>query len=484
MNYKLHSLVAATLAGSLLMGLGVNAMADSTFDLVQALVQKGVLTEEEAMPLMKGRENDISLADKKVEKAKSKVVLGDYINSITPTGDMRVRYETRESKGMGKSGADAKDYLGRGRYAWHLGLKTASDNDFFTEIRFASNSSSRSPNVDFAQFSTANSDGVNSKNGSALVDRAYIGWNAADWLTLIAGRQENQLYTTSLVWDGDVTPEGLTEKINYKIGNTDVFANLGQWYLKAKYDENTSNIAKNTQTTKIFPIQVGAHGQINDDSAYKVAATYYIYAGDKTTGPLGTFNPGNPASSNFGGATLAYGAPGTTGVNNLKVLEVPAEYNLMAGNLGMKVFGEYAHNFDADARAKNTGDVNLAKYGSEDNAFILGMAIGSAPDLKTWEKGAKAMKKRDWAARAWYQRVEAFALDANLIDSDIMNAQVNMQGVAARGDYMLADNAFVTLIGAHGTRINDNIGTGYSVDTSNIDTKTYNLLQADVTWRF
>ena len=55
MNYKLHSLVAATLAGSLLMGFGVNAMADSTFDLVQALVAKGVLTEEEAIPLMKGR---------------------------------------------------------------------------------------------------------------------------------------------------------------------------------------------------------------------------------------------------------------------------------------------------------------------------------------------------------------------------------------------------------------------------------------------
>lgn len=58
-------MVAATLAGSVLMSFGTSAMADSTFDLVQALVAKGVLTEEEALPLLKGRENDIQLADKK-----------------------------------------------------------------------------------------------------------------------------------------------------------------------------------------------------------------------------------------------------------------------------------------------------------------------------------------------------------------------------------------------------------------------------------
>ena len=82
MNYKLHSLVAATLTSSLLMGFGVNAMADSTFDLVQALVAKGVLTEEEAIPLMKGRENDIQLADKKVKKA-ARLTVSDAIDNAT-----------------------------------------------------------------------------------------------------------------------------------------------------------------------------------------------------------------------------------------------------------------------------------------------------------------------------------------------------------------------------------------------------------------
>ena len=59
MNFKLRSMAAAT-AGALLFGFGVNAMADTTDDLLNALITKGVLTEEEGALLLKGRdiEND------------------------------------------------------------------------------------------------------------------------------------------------------------------------------------------------------------------------------------------------------------------------------------------------------------------------------------------------------------------------------------------------------------------------------------------
>jgi phosphate-selective porin OprO/OprP len=58
MNIKLRKLVAATVAGTALMCFGINAMADGTFDLIQALIAKGVLTEEEGLALMKSTEND------------------------------------------------------------------------------------------------------------------------------------------------------------------------------------------------------------------------------------------------------------------------------------------------------------------------------------------------------------------------------------------------------------------------------------------
>lgn len=70
-SFKQCGLIAATLAGSIMMGFGSNAMADSTDDIVNALIAKGVLTEEEGALLMKGREGEKEAAAKKKDSAVS-----------------------------------------------------------------------------------------------------------------------------------------------------------------------------------------------------------------------------------------------------------------------------------------------------------------------------------------------------------------------------------------------------------------------------
>lgn len=86
-NIQLRRVVMAALTGSALLGFGSNAMADSTFDLIQALVDKGVLTEEEAMPLMKSRANDEKAAQKK-EKSFARVDAGSK-GLVVKSGDGR-----------------------------------------------------------------------------------------------------------------------------------------------------------------------------------------------------------------------------------------------------------------------------------------------------------------------------------------------------------------------------------------------------------
>lgn len=100
MTFKLKNLVAATLAGSMLMGFGANAMADSTTDIVNALVSKGVLTEEEGALLTKGRTGETEAAEAKKKTAvsgKSKNGIswetGDGQNSIALAG--RIQLDTR-----------------------------------------------------------------------------------------------------------------------------------------------------------------------------------------------------------------------------------------------------------------------------------------------------------------------------------------------------------------------------------------------------
>jgi phosphate-selective porin OprO/OprP len=71
MNFKLRSLVAVALTGSFLVGFSGNSMADSTDDILNALIAKGVLTEEEGALLMKGRTGEKEAAAAKKEIAVS-----------------------------------------------------------------------------------------------------------------------------------------------------------------------------------------------------------------------------------------------------------------------------------------------------------------------------------------------------------------------------------------------------------------------------
>jgi phosphate-selective porin OprO and OprP len=71
MNFKLNKLVATALASTFFLGFAGTALADSTDDIVNALMAKGILTEEEGALLMKGREGEKEAAAKKKESAVS-----------------------------------------------------------------------------------------------------------------------------------------------------------------------------------------------------------------------------------------------------------------------------------------------------------------------------------------------------------------------------------------------------------------------------
>jgi phosphate-selective porin len=89
MNIKLRNLVALALAGSFAFGYST-AQADSTVDIVNALISKGVLTEEEGALLVKGHDGEIEGQKKKEKKNwTSHVNIRGYVqNRVTVmTGD-------------------------------------------------------------------------------------------------------------------------------------------------------------------------------------------------------------------------------------------------------------------------------------------------------------------------------------------------------------------------------------------------------------
>lgn len=108
MNIKLRNLVAFALAGSFVFGYST-AQADSTVDIVNALISKGVLTEEEGALLIKGHDGEIEGQKKKEKKSwTNSIKLNGYVQNRVTTmtgGDEGVVLWPDPSVGDDDSGA-------------------------------------------------------------------------------------------------------------------------------------------------------------------------------------------------------------------------------------------------------------------------------------------------------------------------------------------------------------------------------------------
>jgi len=473
MNFKLRSLVAAAVAGSFMVGFGTNAMADSTTDIVNALVSKGVLTEEEGSLLTKGHEGEKAGQEKAMKKA-SKLKISDAIDNATVYGDIRVRAEERKGSGIYKTAGFSEDETrDRARYKLTLGVKTEAGK-WYTDLALAMGANGRSDNATFGKPATAN---INDKE-TLFVKRAMVGFKATDWLALEAGRMNNPLYTTPMVWDGDLTFEGLIEKAKFKLGDADVFLTAAQ----AEYQGDRKNFDRNaddTVTTEFFTFQGGAKLPINDSTSAKAALTYTTYSHNTATNK--PFSPGLGTQTASGGTLYSRNG---AGVNDLDIIEVPAEINFMASNnIGIRAFGDYVYNTSGNDRAKAAArvDGNVVNT-NDDTAWMLGVAVGSAKDLKAFE--GNKMAKGDWSARVWYQDVGAYAVDPNAVDSDFMDSRVNMKGVVFKAQYNIEDNVFVNFAAGRATRKDNNLGAGGAASDLALNLKDFDLYQLDLTYKF
>ena len=92
--------------------------------------------------------------------------------------------------------------------------------------------------------------------------------------------------------------------------------------------------------------------------------------------------------------------------------------------------------------------------------------------------------KRDWSINVFWQHAEQFALDPNLVDSDIFDSRLNMEGVAIQAGYALSDAVTFNLTYAYGEQINDRLGTGGIGDIGVNPLREYQIFQADLNFKF
>src|SRR6185295_3155546 len=95
-------------------------------------------------------------------------------------------------------------------------------------------------------------------------------------------------------------------------------------------------------------------------------------------------------------------------------------------------------------------------------------------------------RRHAWETRAFWQHVEQYALDPNLLDSDFFEGRGNMEGIYAAAAYGFTANFVGTIRYGNASRINHQLGTGGSnQDIPQMNPiQKYQIVQLDLSLKF
>src|SRR5205085_5784164 len=484
----------------------VSVRAQDAGALLDLLVKKRLITDQEAEEVRADLTKQIS------ETSGGKWKLSSPITEIELYGDARVRYEYRGGQRPDDVAGNPNDWQEREpeRYRLRIGLRGTLADDWLFGLRLETSNKRNSTNVTFGG---DGSTGPFAKDDDGIfVGQAYFGYTGFKDIKLTVGRMPQPLVTTLMTWDADINPEGLAEQwkqtFNLEFGavnsvaasegyskeggkgfvapapsepfklKIDLFANLAQFVYDDANPENPIGPRSTTtgQTGRIrgnqlipntdaflLAWQVGARVTFPKNIYAQLAPTLYNY-----TGTGDSFNIHFRGGENFLSNTASM-ATNQTGINSLLVFDTPMEIGWKLGELPMRIFGDFAVNLEANERAKAALH---PEKGDQRYAYQVGIGVGQ---LKV---------KKDWQLDVFWQHQEQYSLDPNLVDSDIFDGRVNVEGVAARAGYMLSDAVSFNLTWAYGWRIDEDLGTGGAHDIAVNPLDQYQIFQADLNVKF
>ncbi|MCX7926867.1 MAG: putative porin, partial [Candidatus Omnitrophica bacterium] len=229
--------------------------------LVEKLVEKGILSEGEAQQLLTETREE---ARREIAQGKNEV-LPKWLQTTKFSGDLRIRYQ-----GETKSGDKHRD---RGRFRLRYGFDCRPNEQMKVGFKMATGENK----TNGPEQTSTNQTFTNSfQNKDIWIDRAFIEYTPFSLtdlfllkdMTLIGGKFANPFFTTDMVWDSDINPEGGVIKFTPSIGGVETFLVLG--FMPLGEDKDDSN------DPKLYAGQIGFSPKIMGRSS-KFAVALYSY---------------------------------------------------------------------------------------------------------------------------------------------------------------------------------------------------------------
>lgn len=303
----------------------------------------------------------------------------DWAERISVKGDFRLRYETIDR--------ESRERRDRYRYSARFGISAAVAPNIKLVLQVASGADNPvSRNVTF-------DGGFTTKNIG--FDLAYVDWEAADGLHVLAGKIKNPLFRAGgvpLIWDSDLNPEGFAATVSKGM----FFGTVAGFAVEERSQSGNSNL---------FAAQAGARFEIGASATLTAGVGYIGYS--NTIGSEPFYNGASKGNTVDGEGNYVYGYKNT---------EVFAQFDTRVGDWPLKVYSHWTRNNEVD---------------EQDTAVAIGAKIGAAKDQGSMEFS--------WT----WQDIDADAVIGTFNDSDFGGGGTDAKGHIIKGKYALAKNIFL-----------------------------------------
>lgn len=382
---------AGLLASAAAASFVINGRAQSVDALLDKLVDKGVLTVNEAKSLREETDQKsgaTTTATTPTAAPATKSSMPDWITSFKWGGDLRGRFEDFSSS---NPVFDSQD---RFRYRFRLGATLTMLDDFEVGFRLGSGNLESGLTAGSDPLSSNQTYQNNASKKGVFIDLAYATWSPLHnhtWaLSTTLGKMENPFVFTDMVFDPDYTPEGGAAQIGYKFNERHELKLIGAAFI---VDNNAQLTAQPYSAEN--PFLTGGQLLLNSSWNKRLSTSAGLaILGITGADALGNLavpngNQGNTRDPITTAPTYAFSPLVASASTTYRLDEMP----LYPGAFPIRIGGEYMYNSGAPAAADNYG-------------YNVGIQFGKAGKKGTWEL---SYTWKWLGANAWYEE---------LVDSD------------------------------------------------------------------
>ncbi len=314
-------------------------------------------------------------------------------------------------------------------------------------------------------YSTNQTLGTGFNKYSLVLDQAFVKAQPWDWLALSGGRMPNPFFSSNLVWADDLNFEGATATFTpWKHSEYDAkpFFTVGAFPLQ-EVETSTTNLAKDKW---LLAAQAGLDWKMGGDTRWRFGLAYYDYrniaaVADPVVGAAYSYANSVLVAKQKGNTRFLV-APNSTDSPNLYGLA--ADYSLLnlTATVDLAQFDPVHVIIDGDV-VKNVG-YDTAKVNSllvtPQDAQTLGW------QTKITVGWPSITKRDDWQAFVGYRHLERDAVLDAFADADFRLGGTNSKGYFIGGSYGLDRNTWLTARWLSADQIS---GAAFGVDVLQVD---------------